>query len=279
MIGLAFALPVSIFFNWLERKLRARSQFRVGPPLLQPIYDLIKLFGKQNLRNIRASPLLSFLPLLYLVPITLLISRLPFGPWPGNIDLISIFFLLALASISSFLSGVLSFSPYGYFGARRELLQLVSYEAPLVLAILSPAILYSDFFLDRGFGFSLILHPACLVFFLSSLAKLRRSPFDLPNAIQEIVEGPFTEFSGPALALIHLSEWLETFCLSSLFYILFIGIPNLWLHLFSIFCFFLLIVLIDILTPRWKIERLMRFFWIFTFPLAVIEVGICWWLS
>lgn len=279
MMQLAIAVLSVLLLIWLERKIKARSQFRVGPPVYQQLADLAKLLGKQNLRNALASPLLNFLPIISLICIALIAFYLPLGGISGSIDMVTLIFFFALISFIYVVAGFASFSPYGFFGAKRELLQFISYEIPFMLSILSVGILYGRLDVSSMFKFSPFLIPAMVVYYLCALAKLRRSPFDMPNATQEIVEGPATEFSGLSLAAFHLAEWLEAFVLCSLFYILFIGMPNFWVHILSVFVIFVSMVFVDVMTPRLTIKDMVGFFWKFVLPLSMFGVVLCYLLT
>ena len=279
MIQLAVSVVSVVFLMWLERKIKARSQFRVGPPVYQQLADLVKLFRKANIRNVLATPFLSTLPLVYLFSVCLLAFYMPFGGLAGGIDMITLVFFLALISMVYILSGFFSSSPYGFFGAKRELLLFISYELPFLLSIFSVGILYANFSLERMFAFSPFLIPAMAVFYLSMIAKLRRSPFDIPNATQEIIEGSATEFSGPSLAVFSFSEWVETFVLCSIFYALFIGIPDFFVQLLLVYGIFVSVVIVDVLTPRITINQAVSFFWKYVFPVSVAEVILCFLLT
>ncbi len=186
----------------LDRKLTARMQNRVGPPILQPFYDVIKLFGKQRLAlNQRQIMFAAASLLLQAAALALLVS--------GG-DLLIIFFISGFASVTLVLGAFSACSPYSYFGAQRELLQIVAYEPVLFIAILSIGLLQGSFLasdIDRNL---LTIIPMAVVALLTVLLiRLQKSPFDVATAHQELISGPFTEFAGPYLGITILAHWVE----------------------------------------------------------------------
>jgi NADH-quinone oxidoreductase subunit H len=276
MIQLAITIVSAFFLIWLERKIKARSQFRVGPPIYQQFADLIKLFQKQNLRSSLSNPLMNFLPLISLLAVSLVAYSLPLGSEEGTIDIISLIFLFALTSLIYVFAGMLSFSHYGFVGAKRELVQFFSYEIPFALSILSVAILYGTIQFSNPFPFALVLIPSMIAFYVSGLAKIRRSPFDIPNAEQEIVEGALTEFSGPSLGVFLLSEWMEAFVICSVFVDLFIGINDVLISVLLAYLVFISFVVIEVVTPRARLDSLINFFRKYMIALSVFGVVLCY---
>jgi len=276
MIQLAIAVFSAIFLSWLERKIKARSQFRVGPPIYQQIADLWKLFQKQNIRSALANPLMNFLPLISLMAVALIATSLPLGSLGGSIDVISLIFLFALTSLIYVFAGLLSYSHYGFIGAKRELLQFFSYEIPFALGILSVAIFHHTIYFLEPFQFSLVLIPSMVAFYIAGIAKLRRAPFDIPNANQEIIEGSLTEFSGPSLGVFLLSEWMEAFVICSVFVDLFMGFNDVLLSVLLAYLVFVSFVLIDVVTPRARLDSMIRFFKNYVIAISVFGVVLCY---
>ena len=276
MIQLIVTVLSALFLIWLERKIKARSQYRVGPPIYQQIADLAKLFQKQNLRSSLSNPLMNFLPLISLLAVSLIAYSLPLGSLGGSIDVITLVFLFALTSLIYVFAGLLSFSHYGFVGAKRELIQFFSYEIPFALGIMSVAIFYGTIYFYHSFPFSLVLVPSMFAFYISVMAKLRRAPFDIPNAGQEIVEGSLTEFSGPSLGVFLLSEWMEAFVMCSVFVDLFLGMDSVPISILLAYLVFVSFVLIDVVTPRARLDSMIKFFRKYIISLSVFGVVLCY---
>jgi NADH-quinone oxidoreductase subunit H len=276
MIQLVITVISALFLIWLERKIRARSQYRVGPPIYQQVIDLLKLFQKQNLRSSLSNPLMSVLPLISLMAVGLIASSLPLGNLGGSIDMISLIFLFALTSLIYVFAGLLSYSHYGFVGAKRELIQFFSYEIPFALGILSVAMFYKTIYFNSPFSFSLILVPSMVAFYIAGIAKLRRAPFDIPNAEQEIVSGSLTEFSGPSLAVFLLSEWMEAFVICSVFVDLFLGFNDVLTSVLLSYAVFISFAVIDVVVPRARLDSMINFFRKYVIVLAVFGVTLCY---
>jgi len=208
-----------------DRKLSARMQGRTGPSVLQPFYDVKKLFSKELLV---IHDLQSVLVLCYAVMVVACGAMFYAG-----LDLLMIFFVLTTAGIFLVLSGSSTHSPYSNMGAQREILQMMSYE-PMVL------ISAVGFYMATGsFRVGDIVHsgilplfylPGILVGFLFILTiKMRKSPFDLStahHAHQEMVKGVTTEITGGYLAMVDITEWYENVLLLGVVGLFFMRSPN-----------------------------------------------------
>lgn len=213
--------------NGIDRRIAARMQGRMGPPLLQPFYDLNKLWQKQTAVINHSQNFLVFMYLVFMV----FTGAIFF--WGS--DMLLVLFALTLASIFFVLSAYSTNSPYSSIGADRELLTMLADE-PIVL--LSGV----GFYLASGsFNVSDIIHaPAPALFALPGVfiaycfiltIKLRKSPFDLSTSHhghQEIVKGITTEFTGRTLALVELTHWYETILLLSLVFLFFASQSAAW---------------------------------------------------
>ena len=192
----------------IDRKLTARLQGRIGPPILQPFYDVIKLFGKElivvnKLQLIWAWGFLGFA----MASLVLLIVR-------G--DLLTVAFTVGFAGICLALGALSVRSPYSYLGGMRELMQMLSYEPILILSVVSIYSVTGSFMLRSVLEDRIPLIARLPLVFLALLLvltiKMRKSPFDIStshHAHQEIVKGVTTEYSGPYLGLIELGHWYE----------------------------------------------------------------------
>ena len=193
----------------LDRKVTARMQARVGPPVWQPFYDVLKLLQKENLVVRRSQ---NFYILFFLV-FTIFTGGLFFT---GG-DILLFIFAFTLAAIFFVLAGFKASSPYSFVGAQRELIQMVSYEPIVILCAVGMYMVTGSFYVAdiAAFKKPLIIYlPGLFAAFVYILAiKFRKSPFDLStshHAHQELVKGITTEFSGRALAMIEVAHWYET---------------------------------------------------------------------
>jgi len=269
MLVLLFLSPFAIgLLMGLDRKLTARMQNRVGPPILQPFYDLIKLFGKERrvMNNSQAVFGVAAM-LLQLAAFVILVT--------GG-DLLIVFFVSGAGSFSLVLGAFSARSPFSYFGAQRELLQILAYEPILFMAIF--AIGYREgTFLTNGIGQDLVvvLPLALLALLPVVLIKMEKSPYDIAVAHTEIISGPYVEYSGRYLAYTEIAHWFE---LGILFGImtLFFQDPNVYLSIAGkiaiVFVFFLAVLIIDNSTARLTRGRMVRFTLAFGMTLIVANI-------
>ncbi|MDD5675439.1 MAG: NADH-quinone oxidoreductase subunit H [Chitinivibrionales bacterium] len=250
----------------IDRKISARLQGRFGPPILQPFYDVGKLFLKQTL-VVRRSQNMFIVFFLVFVIVTGAIF------FVGG-DLLLVIFALTLAGIFFVLAGYKSSSPYSFIGAQRELLQMLAYEPMIILAAIGMYMVTKSFSVA-----AIIAHPTALIttlpgIFLGFLyiltIKFRKSPFDLSlshHAHQEIVRGIATEFSGPTLALIEIAHWYENVILLGFIYLFFANDPIL-AALAAALVYFLEII-IDNTFARAKWQLMVKSSWIVTLVLGM----------
>ncbi|HMD69094.1 MAG TPA: complex I subunit 1 family protein [Chitinivibrionales bacterium] len=204
----------------VDRIITARMQSRVGPPVLQPFYDVLKLFGKRG--NV-VNAFQNFYMICFLV-FVIVTGCLFFS---GG-DLLLTIFALAVAGVFFVLGAFSPNSPYSNIGAERELLQMMSYEPVLIIMAVGMFMVTKSWHVDAIAGFHQLLFaylPGVFVAFLFVLTiKLRKSPFDLSmshHGHQELVKGATTEFSGPALAVIEIAHWYENILLMGFVYLFF----------------------------------------------------------
>lgn len=289
VFGFLATAVIGLLASWIDRKVTARIQYRVGPPLLQPLIDIVKLLGKETLIP-RGSSKVTFLlaPIIGFASVILVSTLL----WVNNIwidkaflgDLIVVVYLLAIPSISIIIGGFASRNPLASVGASREMKLILSYELPFILAILVPVI-KSNFSLRLGeiIAFqtqngvilgSLSGVLAFIVLIMCMQAKLALVPFDIPEAETEIIGGPLIEYSGTGLALYRLTKNMLLFVLPFFLMILLMGGLRFdGIHLlFGILKYVGLIALITVIrntNPRVRIDQAMRFFW---GPMTVIAI-------
>jgi NADH-quinone oxidoreductase subunit H len=244
LVGFFGIFPgIVAYMVWLERKVAARFQDRIGPNrvgplgLLQPIADAIKLITKEDLVPRNADGLVHLAaPVLVIISAFLVLAVMPFAINMAPVNLPSgVVYLIAVSSISPlgiFLAGWSSRNKYSLLGAMRSVAQLVSYEVPQVLSTI-PIVLWAGslslvtiFDKQLEFGWWIFSPPGLLAFIIlliASIAEVNRTPFDLPEAESEIIAGYHTEYSGMRFGLFFLAEYLSVFAISCLATALFLG--------------------------------------------------------
>ena len=291
--GLLFAALAGAFLSWFDRKITARVQFRKGPPVLQPFYDFFKLLlVKETILPKQGSPVVFLLAPVFAVfgatmaGIFILLPLLNITTGFRG-DLLVIFYLLTIPSISYIIGALASGNPLASIGASREMKLILSYELTFIL-ILAGIIMKSGQQFDlysvikaQQSGAPFIGSISGILLFIAGLfciqAKLALVPFDMPEAEAEITEGIFIEYSGSAYALIKLAKYIMFFILPSLLIALlmngfmFKGVNILWAVL-KVLAVVLLITLIRNTNPRVKIKQAISFFLIWMNLIVVIAM-------
>jgi len=203
-----------------DRIISARMQSRLGPPILQPFYDVMKLWHKENMVVRRSQSFYIFFFFLLMI----FTGALFFA---GS-NLLLVIFALTLGAIFFVLAAYKASSPYSFVGAERELIQMMAYEPMVLLCAVGMYMVTGSFFVHDIAAFPEPLILPLLGIFLGLLfaleIKFRKSPFDLSashHAHQELVRGITTEFSGKALALIEVAHWYESVFLLGWIYLFF----------------------------------------------------------
>jgi len=218
--GGVFILIVGLIYEWVDRKLLAQLQNRIGPRWFQPLADVIKLLAKEEVIPESVDRRLFIgLPIVALAGVLTAALYVPIGGvapvYSFNGDLVVTLYLLSLLTLCMGLAGSNTLDRFSLVGATRTLTQLFSYEAPFLLALLGPAIIakswtiseiasYADshwFIFTQPLGFIVVL--------IGLMGKLELPPFDAPEAETEIVAGALTEYSGRGLALFRLGKAAE----------------------------------------------------------------------
>ncbi len=283
---------------WAERKMIARIQDRVGPNrvgpfgLLQSVADAIKLLGKEDIVPAGADRIVYVLaPLVVLVPSLMIYAVLPFN-WdaviaPLDIGVLYVLALATLPTIGIVMAGWASYNKYSLLGGMRAAAQLISYEVPEVLSVLPVVLLAGTLSLwgiaaAQG-GAWFILAPvvgplAFLAFFVSGIAEINRSPFDLPEAESEIIAGFHMEYSGMRFALFFLAEYANSFTVSAIAATLFLGgwhgwgLPGFVWFIGKAYLLFLVMVWARGTLPRLRYDQLMAFAWKMLLPLTLVNL-------
>jgi NADH-quinone oxidoreductase subunit H len=304
LIGFAYT-------TYYERRFLARIQVRIGPNragpwgLLQPVADGIKLIFKEELIPEQAYKFAFLLaPILTMMPAIIVMGVVPWGTEvtlfgrtimlgiSNNLN-VGILYILSVTSIAVYgivLAGWSSNNKYAMLGGLRSTAQMISYELALGLSFLPPIMLAGSMSLadivqgQQNFLWYFIpLLPTAIVFFVATLAEVNRSPFDMPEAEQELVAGYHTEYSGMKFALFFMGEYVKMFSMSAIFSTLFLGgfagpgveqIP--WLGpvylLIKIIFSLGIMIWVRATLPRFRYDRLMKFGWKVLLPIALANI-------
>jgi NADH-quinone oxidoreductase subunit H len=288
--GLLFAALTGAFLSWFDRKITARVQFRKGPPVLQPFYDFFKLLlVKETILPKYGSPLIFLLAPIFAVfgasmaGVFILLPLLNITTGFRG-DLIVIFYLLTIPSLSYIIGALASGNPLAAVGGSREMKLILSYELTFLLVISGIIMkcgqqfnLYS-IIQAQQYGSPFIGSISGVLLFIAGIfciqAKLALAPFDMPEAEAEITEGIFIEYSGAAYAMIKLTKYIMFFILPAFLVALLMngfrleGIGVLWAVL-KVLAVVLILTLIRNTNPRVKIKQAISFFFIWMNLVAV----------
>lgn len=306
--GFTFILFLTLFCDWVERKLEARIQNRVGPMvagpggILQPLADFIKLLIKEDIEPRSAKKILfKFAPL---TAFSIMVFAMCFLPIDGqsvlstgsplfqggfNGDLIVILTFATIANFLLFLSGWASNNPYGTIGSARVLTQFLGYDIPLYLLALSPAFLAGTLSIfgivnAQSWPFILIIPWAFVLFIITIQAELEKDPFDVPHSESEVVGGLETEFTGAKLAFLHLTREVQLVFGAALVVQLFLGGPNgpvffgldqFWYTLWFVLKLLAVVIISEYLTTvfaRLRIDQVLNLNWKILLPGALLSL-------
>ena len=302
---------------YAERRVSALIQNRLGPNrvgpagLLQPIVDVVKLLMKEDIVPENATKgIHSLAPGISILVSLSTIAVIPFGDkivlfgkeiqlQIANIN-IGVLYILALLSLGVYgitLSGWSSNNKYSLLGGLRASAQMISYELSMGLSIIGVILINGSFMLDKivqnqyGWKWNIILQPlGFLTFLVSSFAETNRTPFDLPEAEQELVGGYHTEYSSMKFAMFFLSEYANVIVASAFISTLYLGgwqfpylqtfgLPDFWVSIIQVFTFcmktlFMILFFIWVrwTIPRFRYDQLMNLGWKVMLPLALLNI-------
>ncbi len=287
--GLFFSAAAGLFAGWLDRKISARIQWRVGPPWHQNFTDLVKLLGKEVIvpsRGTLTFLLSPYIGLLSLVLASTILGRAIIDPKAGQDgDLIVLLYLLVIPAISLIIGASSSRNPLASVGASREMKLVLGYEFGFILAVVAMVIRSEgsirigeivsrqQFYGSNVFSFSGAI--AFLVAVFCMQAKLGIVPFDASEAEQEIMGGVLIEYSGLPLAVFKLNKALLMYVMPVLLTALFLGRDLT--PVFSVLKYVMLLaiaVLIKNTNPRLRIDQSLKFFWGPVAVMAVVAVAL-----
>jgi len=293
-------LFLTLFLIWAERKIIARIQDRLGPNrvgpfgILQTVADLVKLVTKELIVPVGADlgPY-NLAPLLAVMSVVGLWAVIPLAPKllgaDINVGVLYVVSIGAISTLSIMLAGISSNNKYALLGAFRTVAQMVSYAVPMVLALIVPTLLAGSMGMveiveeQRSIWFLVIAPVAALIFFISSIAEVGRTPFDLLEAESELVAGFHIEYSGLRFGMFFVAEFLHAFTISALTTTLFLGgwqgpgaaeYPLLGLFYFGIKTALVYFVVIWVRGsfPRIRIDQMNQLNWKLITPLALVSL-------
>ncbi len=295
---IAILMVIDIFLVWLERKVVARFQDRIGPNrlgpfgLIQPFADIIKLLIKEDITPANADKVVyNLAPMLSMMSVLILWAIVPLAPNILGVDLnVGALYLIAagaIGTLSIIMAGWSSNNKFALLGAFREVAVMVSFEIPMVASLLVPTILAGSMGMNaiimaQSTWFIILSPLAALIFIIAAIAELGRSPFDMGEAESEIVAGYNVEYSGMKFGMFYAGELLHAFTFGGFWSILFFGgyrffglelvspflaIPIL---LFKATIGYWIIMWVKYTMMRIRIDHMLAFNWKFLTPLSFV---------
>ncbi len=299
--GALFTIAAGLLLAGIDRKVIARMQKRIGPPILQPTYDFFKLLGKETVipseatRSVfLAAPVVSFVSLCIIM---LFIPIFGFRAVGGAADMIVILYLITIPGAAIIAGGAASGSPFAGIGISREMVAMLSYELPFIIILLTVAkkvggdslvfdlAAVAEYQRVNGlllFHWTMI--PAAVAMLLTIPAEIGAQPFDIAEAENEICEGSLVEYSGSPLALFKLSINMKMIIMTGLFTSLFLGGIRTGsvvtsAILFVVICIAVMLVCVTTVhavTARLKSEHMFKFYWTVVAGFAFVSLVLVW---
>jgi NADH-quinone oxidoreductase subunit H len=304
LVGIVVLISAAMVFDillvWVERKVVARFQGRLGPNrvgpfgLFQPFPDIIKLIIKEDITPDGADKVVfNMAPVVSMASVVFLWAIIPLAATIYGVDLnVGVLYLVAagaLGTLSIIMAGWASNNKYALLGAYRQVATMLSFEIPMIVALLIPTILASSLSLksiteaQSGVWFFWLSPLGALIFLVAALAELGRSPFDLNEGESEIVSGYHIEYTGMKFGLFYAGELLHAFTFGAFIGILFFGgwaWPLPWGEKYALIgvfnvvfkgmFFYWLIMWIKYTVPRIRIDHMLAFNWKFLTPLSFV---------
>ena len=308
--GLLFCVVFGVLMAGIDRKLVARMQRRVGPPILQPWYDFVKCCAKETIIPRCAKKAIfigaPYLGLACLIVIALFIPVGSYGSaFTAGADLVVILYLLTIAGVTLIIGASSTGSPYAGVGLSREMVAMISYELPFVLVLLAVGRVAGA---DSGLGYTfslstiaayqaangpLIAHwaliPAAIAMLLVIPCEVGSHPFDIAEAETEICEGALAEYSGHPLGVFRLSHYVKMYIMTALFCAMFLGGITVGLAgtvgvvvdvlIFLVLCgvvSFICMTLPHAVCARLRVEQVFKFYWTVVAGLAALSLVMVW---
>ena len=276
--NICIVLLAAPLFQGIVRKVTAIVQSRKGPPIRQPYYDLLKLLGKEDIESGDSPVMQRFAVYLSLAVLLSVACLVPMGfpaPLSGAGDAILLIYLLTLSGISTLFAGLAAGSTYSLVGISRQMMTMISLEPIFAVTIMVGALHTGSFRLDTVLNGSVYGHQDVPwsgfvmlgVTLLAFQAFVERMPFDISEAETEIMEGPFMEYSGPKLAILHYASMVKLIIYSALVTAIFVPwgsglpFPLAWLLFWAkVGVLVPLVTLVAATHGRYRIHQAIRYF-------------------
>ncbi len=292
LIGVIALVSVNaLFLIWVERKVSAHMQVRLGPMevgphgAIQSVADALKLMGKELITPEEVDkPIFWLAPIIIFLPVLLSFLVIPFSQSliikDMNVGIVLILAFSTLAVLAILMAGWSSNNKYAVLGAIRSVAQNVAYEIPLLITVMSVILMVGSFKLSdivaaqSGYWYVLVQPLAFILFITCATAETNRAPFDLPEAESELVAGFHTEYSGMRFAVFFLAEYTNMFIASSVGTVLFLGgwhgpiLPGVVWFLIKVYALIFLMMWFRWTFPRVRFDQLITFAWKILIPLA-----------
>lgn len=309
VVMFALLAVIALFLVWWERKISAHIQQRFGPMRVgwhgwyQTIMDALKLLQKEDVRvDTRDKPIFFWAPVLCFVAAFLAYVAIPFGNGLIVSDLnIGILYIMAVTTftiISLLMAGWGSNNKYALLGGMRSAAQVVSYEVPMIASILTVVLFAGSLSMVKivesqtghgifnWFVFRVPFGPiAFITYLIAGTAETNRTPFDIPEAEQELVAGYNVEYSGMKFAMFFLAEFVNMFTVSAIATTLFLGgwngpfLPSWIWFLGKTLCVVFILMLFRWTFPRLRVDQLMEFAWKFLVPVTFANLILAGWMK
>jgi NADH-quinone oxidoreductase subunit H len=281
---------VGMMASWVDRKITARIQWRVGPPWYQSFADVLKLLGKETIiprgcsrATFFAAPVIGFASVIL---VSSMVGNINLRPGQGFVgDLIVFIYLLVLPSLALIMGGAASRNPLASLGVSREMKLMLAYELPFILAVFTPVIKagttinVGDILKYQQLHGAFLWSWSCVLAFIAALlcmqAKLGLVPFDIAEAETEINAGPLIEYSGPLLGIFKLTKMMLLVAVPVFLLTLFAGgiVFHGWGIAASLIKYVLVLLVITVIrntNPRLRIDQALKFFW---GPVTILAVA------
>ena len=292
LVGVIALVSVNaLFLIWMERKVSAHMQLRLGPMevgphgAVQTVADALKLMGKELITPDEVDkPIFWLAPVVVFLPVLLSFLVIPFSQTliirEMNVGIVLILAFSTMAVLAILMAGWSSNNKYAVFGAIRSVAQNIAYEIPLLITVMSIILMVGSFSLSdivaaqNRHWFILVQPLAFILFITCATAETNRAPFDLPEAESELVAGFHTEYSGMRFALFFLAEYTNMFIVSAVATVLFLGgwhgpiLPGVIWFLLKVYAMIFLMMWFRWTFPRVRFDQLITFAWKILIPLS-----------
>ena len=292
LIGVIALIVVNaLFLIWMERKVSAHMQLRLGPMevgphgAVQTVADALKLMGKELITPEEVDrPVYRLAPIVIFLPVLLSFLVIPFSQSliikDLNVGIVLILAFSTLAVLAILMAGWSSNNKYAAFGAIRSVAQNVAYEIPLLITVMSVILMVGSFKLSDivaaqdSYWFVLVQPLAFILFITCATAETNRAPFDLPEAESELVAGFHIEYTGMRFAMFFLAEYTNMFITAAVAAVLFLGgwqgplLPGVVWFLLKVYALIFLMMWFRWTFPRVRFDQLITLAWKVLIPLA-----------